>query len=348
VRGHGVGALMVLLCSGVLAAQSPPAGGTRAAFLALIDRPRVPLAPEVRPLPPLEDGLVQEHVTFAAEAGERVSMLLVKTAAAAGRQPAVIFLHGTGGNKEQQLTRLKTLARRGFIAAAIDARFHGERTGNVPGPAASSYSNAIYRSYQTGKEHPFFFDTVWDVMRTVDYLETRGDVDRSRVGLAGFSKGAIETYLAAAVDPRIAASVAGHGVQSFRWALEHNGWDSRAWTIRDAIDPAADAEKSGVSPQFLRRFYDRVAPGIYGQFDGPSMLSLIAPRPFLAVNGDSDPRTPIAGVRECAAAAVTAYKAAGASDRFVLQIEENVGHEQTPAFDRAMVDWFTRWLGESR
>jgi dienelactone hydrolase len=341
-------ATLVFLGSCALVAQSTPAETTRAAFLKLIDRPRVALAPETRAVPSSEEALTQSHVTFAADAQDRVAAIVVKRANLTGRAPAVIFLHGTGGDKDQQLPRLKLLAGQGFVAIAIDARYHGERAGNVPGPASSAYSNAIFRTFQTGKEHPFFFDTVWDVMRTIDYLQTRADVDGGRVGLAGFSKGAIETYLAAAVDTRIAASVAGHGVQSFRWALEHNGWDSRAWTIRDAIQPAAAEAKANVGPPFLRQFYDRVAPGIYGDFDGPSMLPLSAPRPFLVVAGDSDPRTPMAGVRECAAAATKAFAAAGAPEKFSLKVEENVGHEQTRAFDQAMVDWFVRWLHPSR
>jgi hypothetical protein len=69
-----------------------------------------------------------------------------------------------------------------------------------------------------------------------------------------------------------------------------------------------------------------------------------APGPFLVVAGDSDPRTPMGGVRECAAAAEKAFKAAGASERFSLLVEENVGHEQTHVFDKAMVDWVARWL----
>jgi dienelactone hydrolase len=341
-------AVLAFLGCCALVAQSAPADSTRAAFIKLIDRPRVALAVEARTVPSAEAEFVQAHVTFAADAQSRVAAVVIKRADLTGRAPAVIFLHGTGGNKDQQLPRLKLLARQGFVAMAIDARYHGERDGSVPGPASSSYSNAIFRSFHTGAEHPFFFDTVWDVMRTIDYLQTRSDVDGSRIGLAGFSKGAIETYLAAAVDTRIAASVAGHGVQSFGWALEHNGWDSRAWTIRDAIEPAARETKAGVGPPFLRQFYDRVAPGIYSDFDGPSMLPLSAPRPFLVVAGDSDPRTPMAGVRQCAAAAEKAFAAAGAPEKFSLKVETNVGHEQTKDFDQAMVDWFVRWLQPKR
>jgi dienelactone hydrolase len=341
--------LSVLLCgSCVVGAQSPlpvppSAAHTRSAFMKVIDRPRVPLAPVVRALPSPSHGVVQEHITFAADAKEQVTAILVKSSDNAGRRPVVIQLHGTGGNKEQLVPRLTTLAGRGFIAIAIDGRYHGERAKRTTG-LANPYGNAIFNAFQTGEEHPFFYDTVWDVMRLIDYLETRADVDATRIGLGGFSKGGIETYLTAALEPRVVAAVAAHGVQSFKWALDHGGWDSRAWTIRDALEAAAEKTSTTVTAQFVRTFYDRVAPGIYGDFDGPAMLPLIAPRPLLVVTGDSDPRTPLSGVKECAAAAERAYKAAGVPDKFSLMIEPNTGHEQTPAYDEAMVAWFVRWL----
>jgi dipeptidyl aminopeptidase/acylaminoacyl peptidase len=99
-------------------------------------------------------------------------------------------------------------------------------------------------------------------MRLIDYLETRPDVDASRIGLTGISKGGMETYLAAAVDPRIAVAVPLIGVQSFRWALDHGAWDSRAWTLRDALEVAAGESKESIGAGFMRKFYDRVAPGV--------------------------------------------------------------------------------------
>ena len=52
----------------------------------------------------------------------------------------------------------------------------------------------------------------------------------------------------------------------------------------------------------------------------------------------------MAGVRESAAAAERAYNAAGASEKFVLRVMPNLGHENTPEIDHAMVEWFVRWL----
>jgi dienelactone hydrolase len=321
---------------------TPPSPETiRASFLKLIDRPRVALEPAVRSRPEA-GGLVAEEISFAAEAGQRVPTLLIKQSGSS-LQPAVIVLHGTGGSKEGLAGRLRDLAGKGFVAVAIDGRYHGERAG-ASSEGMSPYLAAILRTYRTGREHPFLYDTVWDVMRLIDYLETRPDVDRARIALTGISKGGMETYLAAAVDPRIAVAVPMIGVQSFRWALDHGAWDSRAWTLREAVEAAARDAGTGVGAPFMRRFYDKVAPGVYGEFDGPSMLPLIAPRPLLAINGDSDPRTPIGGVRACMAAAEQAYKAQGVADRLVLHLQQDAGHQVTPEGDRVALAWLERWL----
>ena len=48
------------------------------------------------------------------------------------------------------------------------------------------------------------------------------DVDRRRIGVIGISKGGMETYLAAAVDIRIAVAVPVIGVQSVGWAIAND------------------------------------------------------------------------------------------------------------------------------
>jgi dienelactone hydrolase len=320
------------------------AAGSREAFLRLIDRPRVPLAAEVRELPG-EAPVAREHFTFASEKGEHVPGVLLKSRGASGRRPAVILLHGTGGSKaDAQIVKLsEALAARGFIAVAIDGRYHGERARQ--GARATEYVAAMLQAYRMPGKYPFLYDTVWDVMRLVDYLETRPDVDASRIGLTGISKGGMETYLAAAADPRIAVAVPVIGVQSFRWALDHDAWQSRVGTFQSAADAAAaEAGLTAVDAALVRRFYDRVVPGIYGEFDAPAMLPLVAPRPLLAINGDSDARTPLDGVRESAAAAERAYRAAGAQDRFVLHLQPKTGHAFGEPAQQAALDWFSRWL----
>lgn len=315
--------------------------GPRAAFLKLIDRKRVPLAAETRVRP--DNGrYAAEHFTFAPEAGERVTGILMAHASATGRRPAVIVLHGTGVRKEEQLALLRTLADRGLTGIAIDARYHGERAKTDRG--TDEYVGALLQAYRTGAGHPYMYDTVWDTMRLVDYLETRPDVDPKRIGLMGISKGGTETYLTAAVDPRIAVAVPVIGVQGFRWALDHDAWRPRAATFQAAVDGAARDERTEVNASLVRRFYARVAPGIDGDFDAPAMLPLIAPRPLLVINGDSDPRTPLPGVLECMHAAESAYAAAGAQDKLGLYLQPHSGHVFTPVAELVALDWLVRWL----
>src|SRR5207249_4048259 len=121
-------------------------------------------------------------------------------------------------------------------------RGHGER---VPGGAHGSreYQEAILRAWHepdpARQEHPFYYDTVYDVWRTVDRLGEREDVDAERIGVFGISMGGIEAWLAGATDPRLRVVVPAIGVQSFRWSLEHDHWQGRANTIRTAHEAVA-------------------------------------------------------------------------------------------------------------
>ena len=322
----------------------------RADFLKMIDRPRVPLVAEEHETS-AKGPLAEYHFTYAADANQRVPGILVKPIAeadakAAKRRPVIIALHGTGGKKTDELPLLRELAAHGFIGVAIDGRYHGERS--PEGKGSGEYQKAIARAFsEPGEkhEHPFYYDTVWDVMRLIDYLETRDDVDINRIGLYGVSKGGIETYLTAAVDPRVAVAVPTIGMESFRWALDHNAWQSRVGTVQNAFDAAAKADGvTSPNADFVAKFYDHLVPGIAGEFDGPAMIVKIAPRPLMTINGDSDPRTPLDGLKLCIEAAHATYHAAGADDHFVARIQEKTGHKVNSDSQAAAVDWFVKWL----
>jgi len=330
---------VLLIACASLSAYGQDATSVRSHFLKIIDRPRVPLNPKLQP-GGASQGLTATHFTFATDADERVPGIIIRAEKAAGRRPAVIVLHGTGDSKEGMLDVASALAMRGFLAAVIDGRYHGERTG-------IGYDEAILRAYKTGKEHPFLYDTVWDVMRLIDYLQTRDDVDPKRIGVIGISKGGMETYLAAAADPRIAVAIPCISVQSFRWALENNAWQARVGTVQFAVEEAARSSRATLNPQFVRTFYDRLIPGIYSEFDGPAMLPLIAPRPLMVINGDSDSLTPLPGVMLAANSASEAYAKAGAKEKFVLRVQKNTGHSVNGESMRAAIDWFVTWLKPS-
>ena len=330
-----------LLVGSPAAAQTPAA--VRADFLKTIDRARVPLAPSA-PQSSTAAGYAQELLSIASEPNERVPLLILKKPTQATRRAVVIALHGTNGGKEGMRDLLERYADQGFLAVAMDARHAGERATPIPG-LANPYQSAILRAFRTGKGQPYLYDTVWDVMRLVDYLSTRPDVDPSRIGVIGNSKGGTESYLAAAADTRIAAAAPLIGVQSFGWSLTHAAaWEARTWTLRAAVEASAAEGGDPVTAGFMRKFYDRVTPGLVDRFDGPAMLPLIAPRPLFVVNGDSDPRSALGGVRTAVAAGERAYAAAGAKEKFAFLLQVDTAHETTPEAHDAVLQWFVRWL----
>jgi dienelactone hydrolase len=327
----------------ILAAALQPVP-TRAAFLSQLDRPRVPLAPEVS----ATSGTV-EHLTIATEkkpdgSFERVPILIVRPATT-GRHAVVVVLHGTGGRKESTHSWLDRLAARNIIGVAIDARYHGDRAGGAQG--SESYQAAITAAWRAKagqrQEHPFYYDTVWDLLRTVDYLQSRPDVDPARIGMLGISMGGIETWLAAAADPRIAVAVPAISVQSFAWSLEHDSWQGRAATIKAPHEVAAhDLGEPAVNARVCRALWNKVIPGILDRFDCPNMLPLIAPRPLLILSGELDPNNPLGGAKVAFAAARQAYKSA--PDRLEIDVAPGVAHKVTDGQQDKAIAWLVKWL----
>jgi dienelactone hydrolase len=326
----------------------------RADFLKLLDRPRVPL--DVRSTqdqsPP--QGLAGERVDFAVERHpdgtlERVPALVVRPEGLrpGEKRPAVIVLHGTGGSKEGNRGWLEQLARRGIVAIAIDGRYHGERAGGQAGTKA--YNRAIIEAWRSKpnqpQTHPFFYDTCWDIWRTIDYLQTRSDVDPTRIGMIGTSKGGIETWLAAAVDDRVKVAVPAIAVQSFRWSLENERWQGRANTIKEAHEAvAAELGEPKVNARVCRELWSKVIPGILDEYDGPSMVRLFAGRPLLILNGELDPNCPIEGAEIAFGAARAAFHEAKSDDRLKIMVAKGSGHTVTKEQHDAALDWFVNWM----
>jgi dienelactone hydrolase len=329
----------------------PPPAQVKAAFLKLLDRPRVDPDPQ-RHAQKTAGNVIQETWSFASEKKangetERVPVLILRPASAGKKLPAVIVLHGTGGNKESQLGFMKELVARGIIGVAIDARYHGARAGGAK--RSEAYNAAIVRAWRTKSgepmEHPFYYDTCWDLWRTVDFLQKHEAIDPQRLGMIGFSMGGIQTWLAAAVDDRVKVAVPAIGVQSFRWSLEQDRWQGRARTIGAAHEAAAkDLGEPKVNQKVCRVLWAKILPGILDEFDCPSMLRLFAPRPLLILNGELDQNCPLGGAKLAFAAAERAYRDAGASERLRILVAEGVGHAVPPPQRQAALEWFERWL----
>jgi dienelactone hydrolase len=329
-----------------------PPQEAKAAFLKLLDRPKVHADVKEAAEPVTKNGLRYTRWSFASETkadgtAERVPVLAVAPAGAKGRLPVMIVLHGTGGSKEGVASWLEEFARQGVIGIAIDARYHGDRSGGAKGSAA--YVAAVTKAWKTPAgqptEHPFYYDTVWDLWRLLDVLESPAGIDPKRIGMLGISMGGIQTWLAASVDERVRVAAPLIAVQSFRWSLENDKWQGRANTIKAAHDAAAkDLGEPAVNRRVCRELWGKVVPGILDDFDCPNLIRLFAGRPLYIANGDQDPNCPVGGARLAIAAAEEAYAKAGAKDKLQVSVAEGVGHKVTDDQRKAAVAFCVKWL----
>jgi dienelactone hydrolase len=349
-------AVAFLLVPPFAIAKDPlPPEKARAALLKLLDRPKVPADVQSGAEKQTGRGPRYAEWSFVSEkkgdgTAERVPVLEVAPADAKGRRPVVIVLHGTGGNKEGTRDWLEAFAKEGVVGVAIDARYHGSRAN--AGKGSSAYVAAITKAWKAPAdqmEHPFYYDTVWDLWRLIDVLEARPDIDPKRIGMVGTSMGGIQTWLAASVDERVAVAAPLIGVQSFKWSLENEKWQGRAKTIQAAHEAAAkDLGEPEVNAKVCKALWSKVIPGILDDFDCPNLLPLFATgpavRPLFIANGDMDPNCPIEGAKIAIKAAEDAFAKASAKDKLVVRVNAGVAHKVTDEDRKACVAFCVKWL----
>ncbi len=328
-------------------AQSFPLEKVRNDFLQLLQRPRVDPRPSIQSYP--QDSILIEKGFFYSEPSEKVPILIYKPTSHKGQKlPVVICLHGTGGSKDAESIRnlLSRFVKLGFMSVAIDARYHGERKPAETG--RNFYVEAIIKAWQDRDdkhEHPFFFDTVYDLWRLVDYLEQRPDVDPKRIGMMGISMGGIETWMAASIDTRIKVAVPVIAAQSFKWSLENDRWQGRARTIWGAhVQAAKDLGDTGVNKENVSTFWKKLLPGITDEFDCPSMIRLFAPRPLLILNTEKDQNCPLGGAQITFEAARNEYRYKKVLNKLKIDVEPNEPHRFTSRHLEMTIDWFKKWL----
>lgn len=114
-----------------------------------------------------------------------------------GRVPCVVFLHGYGGSKDDVASVAGLIAAEGYAIMAIDAVLHGERRKE----GKELYSPKLTESVRG------IIQTIIDLRRAVDYLETRPEIDKEKIGYVGGSMGGILGAIFIGVEPRIKAAV---------------------------------------------------------------------------------------------------------------------------------------------
>jgi acetyl esterase/lipase len=156
-----------------------------------LEGPAIPLATKVLSTAE-KPGYVLQEVEISSTPGRRIRAMLSVPRGAKPPYPAVVCIHGHGGNRRTTYedTRIykafaSALAERGYATAAVDVGQH-----EIAEPGRTLIGERL-----------------WDLMRAVDLLAAQKEVDRGRIGCAGLSLGGEMAMWLAAMDTRVAACV---------------------------------------------------------------------------------------------------------------------------------------------
>jgi hypothetical protein len=292
------------------------------------EMPPRPDAKKVRVLSREDQGdYVLERIEFHNGVDMTVPGILLVPKERKGPAPAVIGLHGHGSSKESICTdpksgqNISVLAKKGYVVAAIDACFNGDRVGK--GPAGKLDKGAGPQEMTMFKLYLLQGRSLWGMMLReeqclIDYLETRPEVDPKRIACTGMSMGCTRSGWLGAIDDRIQAVV---GVACFTRYTEliHHG----------------HLRYHGI-------YY--FVPGVFARFDTEAIHSLIAPRPHLELSGDQDGGAPTDGIVTLEKKLGEVYRLYGKPERFRSVVYRNTGHEYLPEMKEEMLRWFERFL----
>jgi cephalosporin-C deacetylase-like acetyl esterase len=156
---------------------------------------------------------------------------------------------------------------------------------------------------------------IWDGMRAIDYLQSRGEVDPGRIGCTGNSGGGTQTSYLMSLDDRIIAAAPSCYITSFERLL-------------DTIGPQ-DAEQN---------IHGQLAFGM----DHADYLMMRAPTPILICAATRD-FFDIKGTWASFRYAKRLYSRMGFAERIDL-LENDAKHNYNPLQRQGVIRWMARWL----
>jgi hypothetical protein len=138
------------------------------------------------------NGHARQEVEFDSTPTRRIKAIVTIPANSGAPVPAIVCIHGHGGNRNIVYDRsslyrgfAEELASQGYVTISTDVGQH--------------------EVYEEGRT--LMGERLWDVLRCADYLTTLDKVDANRLGCAGLSLGGEMAMWLGAMDPRMKVTV---------------------------------------------------------------------------------------------------------------------------------------------
>ncbi|HHY83488.1 MAG TPA: hypothetical protein GX505_12560 [Clostridiales bacterium] len=235
------------------------------------------------------------------------------------------------------------LVKRGYVVLCIDAFYFGSRKTDFDAVSRDILERRPFRldgiAYGTDEyiekynRNCVFFESLlvkhiltsgatWpgilfhDDRRCIDYLYTRDEVDKDRIGCCGLSIGGFRSAHLAALDSRIRCSVAA-------------GW----MTTYDSL----------LYNRLRDHTYMIYIPGLLRYLDLPDVVSMTAPNPLFIQQCSKDMLFTYDGMLQACLKIKEVYKLIGHTDKYSYQFYDN-GHEFNAKMQEDAFDWLDKWL----
>ena len=228
--------------------------------------------------------------------------------------PGIVYVCGHAptpyGAKTQYQRHGISFAKNGYVCFILDPIQIAETFALHSGLRTQEMYDWYSRGYT-----PAGVET-WNAMRAIDYLETRPEVDKTRIGITGRSGGAAMSWFTGAVDPRIKVVSPVMGISTY----------------------AADVHENT-----QRLHCDCMFPINAAMHDMMHQGALIAPRPLLMMHGHKDSLFPVAGYTEFQEVVGALYASYGHPEDFGNVVVETAHADSDYLRERA-IRWFDRYF----
>jgi cephalosporin-C deacetylase-like acetyl esterase len=269
------------------------------------------------------DDFTVEKLHFQSRPGLYVTGNLYLPKNLAGKAPAILYVCGHSpikkdgisyGNKVGYQHHGAWFAQNGYVCLVIDTLQLGE----IEGVHHGTYREKMWwwnaRGYTpAGVE-------AWNSIRAIDYLESRPEVDTSRIGITGRSGGGAYSWFTAALDDRIKAAVPVAGITNLEDHVVHG-----------CVEGHCDCM------YFVNTY----------RWDYPQLAALLSPRPLLIANTDRDSIFPLEGVLDVHRKTRRLYELNDKPQDLGLQIAAG-GHNDLQVLQLHALQWFNaHWRDEN-
>ncbi len=263
-----------------------------------------------------------EKVIFDSQPNHRITANLY-VPEGTGKFPGVIVSSGhsrTAKTADYNQRFGIMLALHGMVALCYDPIGQGERSQILTSDGHVQHDSTVSEHFMVGAGSILVGRNtatyrVWDAMRALDYLESRPEVDGSRLGMTGCSGGGTLTSYTMALDDRIRCAAPACYLTTFDRLIDTSG--------------PQDAEQN---------IFGQLAAGL----DQPDYVLLRAPKPTLISSTTSD-FFDISGSWDNFRQSKRIYGRLGASERIDM-VEADGTHGVQPANLAAIAQWMQRWL----